>query len=131
MGELLWARRLTVPSALHVSCTRLRNVPGSDLGLHVTEGAGRVSCLGGAGTASHTVSEAERPTSQGRTPEDAIFSLGGGCSCLLVHWMWICDAGDEIMVWWFGGCFGVRWMLTLANIEVEDLESRHALAPGC
>jgi hypothetical protein len=87
MGELLWARRLTVPSAL--SCTRLRSVPGSDLGLHVMEGAGRVSCLGGAGAASHTVSEAERPTSQGRTPEDAIFSLGGGiraCWCTGVVW---------------------------------------------
>lgn len=30
-------------------------------------------CVGGAGAASHAVSEAGRPTSQGRTPEDAIF----------------------------------------------------------
>jgi hypothetical protein len=43
---------------------------------------------------------------------------------------WFGNAVDGIVVWWFGGWFGVRWMLTLANIEDEYLESRHALAPG-
>lgn len=86
-GELLCARRLTVPSI--ESCIRLRRVPGSDLGLPVCDGAWRVPapCVGGAGAASHAVSEAGRPTSQGRTPEDAIVSLEGLRSCFLVHWI--------------------------------------------
>jgi len=105
MGELLFARRLTVPSVL--SCIRLLRVPGSDLGLPVCDGAWRAPCAGGTGAASHAVSEAGRPTSQGRTPEDAMIffgrcvvvlsgALGRGCkSCSM------CDGGCVMVgAWW-------------------------------
>lgn len=71
--------------------------------------------MGGAGAASHAVSEAGRPTSQGRTPGDAIVSLGGLWSCVLVHWVvvarnwdvYVCGCEDvmvEVDVSWKALC---------------------------
>lgn len=72
--------------------------------------------MGGAGAASHAVSEAGRPTSQGRTPGDAIVSLGGLRSCFLVHWVVIARNWDVCMcvcVMVEGGCFEEGAVLTL------------------
>lgn len=68
-------------------------------------------CVGGAGAASHAVSEAGRPTSQGRTPEDAIVSLGGLRSCVLVHWVVVAR----------------NWMYVCEDVMVEVDVSRKAL----
>jgi hypothetical protein len=54
---------------------RLRKVPGSDFGLPATETAFRASVVGG-GAASQVVSLAGRPTSQGRTPAEAMILVG-------------------------------------------------------
>ena len=79
-GELLCARMLTVPSM--ASDKRLRKVPGSDFGLPAMETAFRVSVVGG-GAASQVVSLAGRPTSQGRTPADAMIILHELCCARL------------------------------------------------
>jgi hypothetical protein len=72
---------LTVPSM--ASDKRLRKVPGSDFGLAETETAFRVSVVGG-GAASQVVSFAGRPTSQGRTPADAILCWAKRVVCEVV-----------------------------------------------
>ena len=67
--------------------------------------------MGGAGAASHAVSEAGRPTSQGRTPGDAIVSLGGLWYCVLVHWVVVAR----------------NWMYVCEDVMVEVDVSRKAL----